>query len=303
VKVLLGILVLFFAFSAVLFAAEEPKIQEDILMEAAPAPPMEGAMGPDGPQREFFFISAEMEDAGKIVKGAPYSAEAVTERTQNLADGNRIVHKSSTKIYRDSEGRTRREQQFNAIGNWKAAEDPPAVIFIQDPVVDVHYVLEPENQVARKIKLENRAPLPPGHDREEQEFEMAAPHPPGPGHFGAEVIRYKLTEKDAKTESLGKQSMEGIPVEGTRTTMTIPAGEMGNDLPIQVVTEKWYSPELQVNVMTRHSDPRFGETVYQLTHISRSEQDRSLFEVPRGYKIENAPLPPRRIIRREVKKD
>ena len=78
---------------------------------------------------------------------------------------------------------------------------------------------------------------------------------------------------------------------------------MGNELPIQVVTEKWYSSELQINVMTRHSDPRFGETVYQLTHISRSEQDRSLFDVPRGYKVENAPLPPRKIIRREVKHD
>ena len=128
------------------------------------------------------------------------------------------------------------------------------------------------------------------------------PHP-APGHFGGEVIRYRMTEKDAKTESLGKQTMEGIPVEGTRTTMTIPAGEMGNELPIQVVTEKWYSPDLQTNVMSRHSDPRFGETVYQLTHISRSEQDRSLFDVPQGYKIEKGPSAPHKVILREVKQD
>jgi hypothetical protein len=276
----------------------EPMIDEDVFIEAMP---MEG---PHGVRHKFMFISAEMEN-GKVIKGAPYSAEAITERTQTLGDGNRIIHKSTAKVFRDSEGRTRREQQLDAIGNWEASEDAPRRIFIQDPVGKVHYILEPENQIARKIKTEAtkmKQAATPGNE-EEDTFEMHAPHPMGPGHFTKEVmIRKSLSDKDAKKESLGKQTMEGLVVEGTRTTITIPAGEMGNELPIQVVSERWYSPDLQTNVMTRHSDPRFGETVYQLTRIGRGEQDSSLFQVPQGYKMETGP-PRHRIIKREVTKD
>ncbi len=278
----------------------EPMIDEDVFIEALPA---DAAEGPQGMRHKFMFISAEMEH-GKVIKGAPYSAEAITERTQTLGDGNRIVHKSSSKIFRDSEGRTRKEQELGAIGNWEAKEDLPRRIFIQDPVAKVHYILEPENQVARKIKLDVTMKKAPGagvHD-EEHTFEMRAPHPMGPGQFRKEVmIRESLSDKDAKKESLGKQTIEGLVVEGTRTTITIPAGEMGNDLPIQIVSERWYSPDLQTNVMTRHSDPRFGETVYQLTRIGRGEQDSSLFQVPQGYKTETGP--PHKVIKREMKKD
>jgi len=301
-KIVRCILVFVFISGGLLFAASDPKVQEDVVIEGT-APMEWTAKTPEGLPREFLFISAEMEDAGKIVKGAPYSAEAVTERTQSLADGNRIVHKSTAKLFRDSEGRTRREQQLTTIGNWKAAEDPPRTVFIQDPVANVHYVLEPENQIARKMDLQGkgRSPAPPHREGEFDEF--IAPHPMPPGDFGKEIIRYRITEKDAKTESLGKQTMEGIPVDGTRTTITISAGEMGNELPIQIISERWYSPDLQTDIMTRHSDPRFGETVYQLTHISRAEQNRSLFEVPRGYKVENAPPPPHRMIHREIKQN
>jgi hypothetical protein len=89
------------------------------------------------------------------------------------------------------------------------------------------------------------------------------------------------------TETLPSQNFDGIRGEGTRTTMTIPAGAMGNALPIEVVTERWYSPELQVILMTRRVDPRFGETVYRLTSIDRSEPPADLFKVPAGFKIED----------------
>jgi hypothetical protein len=96
------------------------------------------------------------------------------------------------------------------------------------------------------------------------------------------------SENRGKTESLGKQTIEGVEAEGTRNVTTIPAGEIGNDRPIEIVFERWYSPELQTVVMTRHSDPRFGETTYRLTNISREEPARSLFEVPAGYTIKEA---------------
>ena len=96
-------------------------------------------------------------------------------------------------------------------------------------------------------------------------------------------------EDNARNESLGKQAIEGVDAEGTRKTIEIPAGEIGNERPIEIVFERWYSPELQVVVMTKHSDPRFGETTYRLTNINRSEPARELFEVPADYTVQGPP--------------
>src|SRR5262245_35194151 len=96
-----------------------------------------------------------------------------------------------------------------------------------------------------------------------------------------------------KTDSLGKQVIEGVEAEGARTTFTIPAGEIGNTLPIEVVDETWYSPELQVVVMSRRRDPRFGETTYRLTNLNRSEPDRALFEVPADYTVKESSILPK----------
>jgi hypothetical protein len=114
----------------------------------------------------------------------------------------------------------------------------------------------------------------------------------------AEAMKLKTRESvgmpmkkwmQSATESLGKQVIEGVECEGMRTTTTIPAGKVGNDLPLDIVSEEWYSPALQVLVLTRHNDPRSGETTYRLTNINRSEPDRALFEVPADYKIEKVP--------------
>ena len=86
-------------------------------------------------------------------------------------------------------------------------------------------------------------------------------------------------------EQLGTTFMEGVAVEGTRSTTTIPAGEIGNEQPITITSEQWQSPELGVLVFTRHSDPRTGESIYRLQNIVRAEPDRSLFMVPPDYEI------------------
>ena len=88
-----------------------------------------------------------------------------------------------------------------------------------------------------------------------------------------------------KTESLGRQTKQGVGADGTRTSFTIDAGKIGNDRPIEVTSESWFSPELQVVVESRHSDPRVGETVYQLTGINRTEPDRLLFEIPADFRV------------------
>ena len=76
-----------------------------------------------------------------------------------------------------------------------------------------------------------------------------------------------------------------VLADGTRTTMIIPAGAMGNVAPIEVVSERWFSQELQTAVMIVQRDPRSGETVYRLTNISRAEPPPDLFVVPPDYKL------------------
>ena len=105
---------------------------------------------------------------------------------------------------------------------------------------------------------------------------MAGP-PPGPAEVNQELI--------------GKKSIDGIEADGKRSTITIPAGSIGNDRPILIVSERWESPELQTVVLSRHSDPRFGETIFRLTNISRTEPSHSLFEVPADYRIVDGPPP------------
>jgi hypothetical protein len=267
----------------------------------------------DGDGNTFVFISGEMSFDGKLVKGAPYSAQAISESIQTLADGNRIVHKSTASVYRDGEGRTRRDQTLKAIGPYASAGDPPQTTFINDPVAGVNYILDSRTRTARKVALPafkrrsgeggvvtteagpRRSPKE-GDVREaeikerkirarEEIFISSAPGMaprPGPGF---EYHRAKLDPKDAKKEALGKQTIEGVEAEGTRMTITIPAGEIGNEQPMQIVSESWYSAELQTIIMSKHTDPRMGEHTYRLTNITLGEPARTLFEVPSDYTI------------------
>lgn len=99
------------------------------------------------------FLGAEMSFGDKPVTGAPYAAEAVTETTQTLADGNRITRKSNASVYRDSAGRTRREETMSALGPWASGGEAPKVIFIQDPVAGAGYHLDPQMHVAHKMPM------------------------------------------------------------------------------------------------------------------------------------------------------
>jgi hypothetical protein len=114
---------------------------------------------------------------------------------------------------------------------------------------------------------------------------------PRTGGVPADVATFNLKTREPKIEKLGKQMIEGVEAEGQRATITIPAGEIGNEQPILIVSESWYSPDLQVTVMTRHSDPRMGETVYKLTNINRAEPPASLFQVPSDYTVKEAVEP------------
>ncbi|MBI1765044.1 MAG: energy transducer TonB [Acidobacteria bacterium] len=354
----------------------------------------------------FGFMAAESFDS-KVVKGAPYSAESVTEFAQTLADGNRLTRRSSSMVYRDSQGRMRREQNAMPVGlsEWINTENMPSTTIISDPVEGATYVLDQKQRLARRSRLLAAtvtnvsaggtlmrtaiaapeagvavAGAPPQQMPQQIKVsggvlqgsalrKVQPPYPPAAKTARAEgavqvqvtisekgevidasvvsghpllreatlsaarqwqfkptelggvpvkvqgVLTFNFTLEDGgakpteaanrgqteavlKTgtagmrmnfnrESLGKQMIEGIECEGTRMVSTIPAGQIGNERPLEIINERWYSPELQLTVMTKQSDPRYGETVFRLANLTRAEPDEYLFKVPSEYTIKD----------------
>lgn len=221
------------------------------------------APGPFGGEDVIGFVGIEAGLGRKVVTGAPFSATFSQQTTQTFADGNHIQRTTSGAVARDSNGRTHRDLTLSAIGQWAAAgQTPPHLVLITDPVANADYVLEPERKIARKMPAMGRA---------------GQKGPGGPPAFGQE------RQNESATVSLGTQMVNGVSAQGTRTTRTIPAGAIGNERPIVITVERWYSPDLQTNVLIKRSDPRTGENVFQLTNIVRSEPDASLFQVPADY--------------------
>jgi len=221
---------------------------------------------------------------GRVVKNAPYSADLVTESTQTLADGSHIRQTTTSHLYRDSEGRTRREQSLGALGIGRrggmAAAAPGAqIVFINDPVAGVNYALNPADKTANKSSWTRQ----PGRN---------APMPGGP-RAREGFARQHAADGNVKTEQLGTQTIDGVQAQGTRTTLAIPANSIGNETAIQVVSERWYSPDLQMVVLEKRSDPRNGDTVTRLTNINRAEPAAALFQAPADYKVTEMARPMR----------
>jgi hypothetical protein len=270
-----------------------------------PPPPPAGIGG------RIFFTDIEEGFEGKVVVGAPFSAQAITETTQSLADGNQIHHQTTASLYRDSQGRTRRDETLGALGPWSEIEThPQQVVGINDPVSGVHYILQPAEHVAFKMTPgkgnlrhmtvnTGASSVPPPGEGPDVVFmsgsEVPPPPPGGPGggksFFFTQYQGLRAEGKDqaGTTESLGTQNIEGVQVTGTRTTFTIPAGQIGNEQPIKVVTERWYSPALQLVVTSKRSDPRIGVTTYRLTNINLDEPSPDLFQVPADYTVKDGP--------------
>ena len=274
------------------------------------------------------FIRSEGGIPGPVVKGKPYSARSITESTQTLGDGNRITQRNEAVVYRDSDGRTRREQTLSDIGPFQAGE-PVTMINIYDPVADKSYVLDPVERTAREIPQFKMAiahdQLMMAHEKAAElakateagvAFNVAVPAPapvaapPGAGTANVTVIQRAEGERDVRVytraqrgvvvspfpegtigmyepaEDLGEQVLEGLLVKGTRMTDTIPAGTIGNDRQIDIVTERWYSEDIDAMVLERYSDPRFGETTYRLVNVALGEPSPDLFQVPQGYELQ-----------------
>jgi hypothetical protein len=244
-------------------------LQAQDAASAPPPPPPPGHGFGHGPGRdEIRFLGFEAGLGDKTVTGAPFSASFTTESTETLADGNQIKHASTGTIARDSQGRTRRDMTLPAVGPMAVAgQAAPHVTFVNDPVAGTRYILEADTKTARQ--------MPPPPDRSEFTRKERGGRAAG-------------ADKETVTTSLGTQTIGGVTAEGTRYTRTIPAGQIGNAKPIVIVTERWYSADLQMVVMTKRSDPRSGETTFQMASIARTEPSASLFQVPADYSVSKA---------------
>jgi hypothetical protein len=247
------------------------------------------------------------------VRNAPFTAEAVTEFTQILGDGNRIERTFTTMVARDSRGRTRREQEVAMVGPLAALQDSsPKLVIIIDPEAKTDYTLDEHAKVATKhggpfqIRGQVKAAgagdvlmVMNGHGGIPEKGAGPLSRGAGPLSVRPDVIEtmvtkgvgrgvvYQASTAAAKvsTDQLGTRMIEGVAADGVRTTMTIPAGAVGNVNPIDVVTERWTSKELQMDVLISRRDPRAGETTYRLTNIVRAEPPADLFVVPHDYTI------------------
>lgn len=201
-----------------------------------------------------------------VVTGAPYSAEQVSEGTQTLADGTHITEKARvSKLYRDSEGRTRVERP--AFLGWGSDSQDVMIVEISDPVSGFRYVLDPQNHVAHRFAAPERANEPVRYSQETRALPQTGNS--APARQALSPAPAQASRPESTTELLGSQVIEGLYAEGKKTTTTFPAGMVGSDRPIANVREYWYSSDLKLTVLSKSSDPRSGENSMRLQNINR----------------------------------
>lgn len=261
----------------------------------------------------------------QAVKNSPFTADEVNESVQTLGDGNRIVRSSTGKIYRNSDGRVRRDTSGGVGGMLGTTYSVANGVSILNPSIGQKYLLDSKLKTAQVVELtqaqkelaivsaktaveraaveQQRAKLN-ATVRGELETKLRAASPvvsgtvsgnyatiiTGSGRGGLLTHTTAPPSKyETRTEELGTRVIEGVSAEGTRKITTIPAGDIGNERPIEIVYERWYSKELGMVVFSKNSDPRFGEQTYKLTNLIRTEPDPSLFSIPTEYRKTGEP--------------
>jgi hypothetical protein len=247
-----------------------------------------------GPRMGVFNVA--LNSPAEVVEDAPYSGVGTTEVVNTLADGNRIVQKNTMRYYRDSAGRTRTEYQLAAVGPF-TLDEKRSVVTINDPVSGKHYVLH--EGMKRADVFTNAVALDPteapmaGRKVFIRNKDTAGGAPPDVVFFAGPAtgaIRLPAgagcapeARKLPQSVPMGERVIEGIKTVGSSLQFTLAPGEVGNEQPITVRSEQWFSPELRVVIASTHRDPMAGDTTYRLEQISRAEPDPSLFAVPSDF--------------------
>jgi hypothetical protein len=227
-----------------------------------PRPGFRAGAGPGGPGGPGFGLHP-----GKVITGAPYSADVANSVVQTLSDGNSIQRSTTGHVARDAQGRT--YSQETITGGMLAHNGPTTITFITDPVAGYAYVLNATTKVAMRRAIKAHPENPQKNSGSD-----SASRPPRPN----------VTSVD-----LGTQVVNGVSATGKSVTRTVPAGEMGNSQPIVSTSETWYSPSLQVVVSSKRVDPRMGTSTYALTNIQVAAPSAALFQVPADYTVQDAP--------------
>jgi hypothetical protein len=235
--------------------------------------------------------------------GAPYAATEENTKIQTLADGTHIRQTTeAVRMFRDSQGRTRREQ---LICGSRPISDPSAVVvIIRDPVDGVGYILDTHQRIAHRYSgdarpsaqslQKQRATAIPQNGLITESSRVVASSAAAAVLSEVQSVA-KPNDHQVETESLGTQVIEGLTATGTRTITIIPVDAEGNDQSIRIVMDTWYSPELHTVILRSRDDPRSGQNTLRFKDISVTEPDPALFRPPADYKIVDETSPSVRI--------
>jgi hypothetical protein len=295
------------------------------------APPITVQIGPPPISISSSMLGVSSLLGAQSASGKPIYAEFITEHHQSFTDGNRISRSTFSCIYRDVQGRIRRESQISVPGLEAGIAAAPYITIVDRPL-GFGYVLDPQERVAHRYELNAPGPsyvahlsaqsvggalLPPDaktsadanakpaaaaasttasawrpHAFSSRPFQAAADGGAGaeePGLGSAPSVRidqpFLAAPNPVRTENLGEQLILGFRARGTRVITTLPAGQIGNDRPIDIVSEQWFSPDLELVMRSMHHDPWAGEFTTTVTKVSQGDQPAALFEIPPPYKI------------------
>jgi hypothetical protein len=212
-----------------------------------------------------------LSELSPVPVGAPYKAVGTTESITKLLDGNRLVRTYSVRYFRDGQGRTREEREMGPPLQRRNGPPPFTSVTINDPISAKSYHLDPQHKYF--------APLPALRINIVQGPVPAPLHVIQLGSMGGAQGPPPFDE----SVPLGERIIEGMKAVGSRFELTIEAGDIGNERPIAVTSEQWFSPELGVVLFATQQSPVGSEITYRLEHIERAEPDAELFVVPRDY--------------------
>jgi hypothetical protein len=196
----------------------------------------------------------------------PYTAAYKTTRIQTLANGTTITREDTETRARDSQGR-----QMNTSTVWLSKQKSVTNVSVIDPVA---HTFTHWNSQGNRATV---APMPGSHTR------GCVTRSTEPKPLATRTQREKPVVED-----LGTESIQGIEAHGTRTTTTIPAGEIGNDVPLDSTFERWVAVNAELGGLTVREiidEPRSGKSTKELTSFTQGDPDPALFQPPAGYEI------------------
>jgi hypothetical protein len=201
--------------------------------------------------------------------GRPFSAKDNIKWTRNREDGSTFTTYLFSTVARDCQGRIYREHRHLVPGS-TYQQFVQEYFVLLDPIAHTRTACTPNTRRCVVSVYRASTKFVPWPDR---------PHDDGTGYLSR--------------ESLGNDVIDDLNVVGTRETLSIAPGTVGNTQPLVAIREFWYSPDLQVNLSVTRVDPRTGTQVLQLVDLSRREPDPAIFQVPDGFIIQDARIPAR----------